>query len=114
MDFSELVPRTRIAVQRLCSPDDSNASLGEVFAGIPTTLGFTSGGSFQVVVHGRERELRAGLRNDVYFICREAIINAYRHSRARHIETEIEYRSTELRVAVRDNGCGIDPRKLQW
>jgi signal transduction histidine kinase len=50
---------------------------------------------------------------EVYRIAREAIINAYRHSRARHIEAEIEYRSSGLRVAVRDNGCGIDARELE-
>jgi len=27
---------------------------------------------------------------------------------------EVEYRAAELRIAVRDNGCGINPRDLQW
>jgi signal transduction histidine kinase len=44
---------------------------------------------------------------------KQAILNANRHSRAKHIETEIEYQFAELRIAIRDDGCGIDPKKLQ-
>lgn len=104
----------RRAVQDLRSPDESHASLGEAFAGVPHDLGFSSACGFRVVVHGRERELRPGLRDEVYRIGREAIVNACRHSRARDIETEVEYRPNELRIAVRDNGCGIDPQELKW
>ena len=102
------------AVQGLCPPDHEMTSLGEVFAGVANDLSLPPGIGFQVVVQGRERELRPGLRQEVYCIGREAIINAYRHSRARRIEAEIEYRSTGLRIAVRDDGCGIDPQELQW
>jgi signal transduction histidine kinase len=49
----------------------------------------------------------------VYRIGREAILNAYRHSQAKLIEAEIEYRPTEVRIAVRDNGCGMDAHQLQ-
>jgi len=41
-------------------------------------------------------------------------VNACRHSQASDIEVEVEYRPTELRIAVRDNGCGIVPQDLQW
>jgi signal transduction histidine kinase len=103
----------RCAVQGLRSPNERNASLGEAFANVPNDLGFPSAAGFRVVIHGRERELRAGLRHEVYRIGREAIMNACRHSRGTDIETEVEYRPTELRIAVRDNGCGIDPQLLQ-
>ena len=65
-----------------------------------------------MVVEGQKRELRAPLCDEIYRIGREAKVNALRHPRANHIEAEIDYRSTELRIAVRDNGCGIDPRLL--
>jgi signal transduction histidine kinase len=58
--------------------------------------------------------LRAGLCDEVYRIGREAIVNACRHSKAKAIEMDIEYWPTELRIAVRDNGCGIDPQNLKW
>jgi signal transduction histidine kinase len=77
-------------------------------------MGFPSAVGFRVVVHGREKELRAELSDEVYRIVREAIVNACLHSRAGDIEAEVEYRHTELRIAVRDNGCGIDPQDLRW
>jgi signal transduction histidine kinase len=104
----------RLVVQGLRAPDGVYPSLGAALAGIPTQLGFASAAKFRVVVDGQPRELRSGLREDVYRISREAIVNAYRHSQANDIETQIEYRPSELRIAVRDNGCGIDPQELRW
>jgi signal transduction histidine kinase len=68
---------------------------------------------FRVVVHGKETALADGPFEEVYRIGREAILNAYRHSRAKLIEADIEYGPTEVRIAVRDNGCGIDAHQVQ-
>ena len=43
-----------------------------------------------------------------YQIGREALVNAFRHSLAQKIETEITFARTELRLRVRDDGCGVD------
>jgi signal transduction histidine kinase len=112
--LDRVLEQGRFAVQGLRSPNERIESLGEAFAGVPNDLGLTSAVGYRVVVHGRERELMAELRDEVYCITREAIINACRHSQATEIETEVEYRRTELRITVRDNGCGIDAPELQW
>jgi len=52
------------------------------------------------------------LRDEVYRIGREALLNAFRHARAKSIEIELKYSSTQLRVFVRDDGCGIDPKLI--
>lgn len=87
-------------------------SLAQAFAGVAKNVHLPSAVAFRVVVIGREREFRAGLSADLFAIGREAILNACRHSRAKHIETEIEYRPAELRIAIRDDGCGIDAQRL--
>jgi signal transduction histidine kinase len=112
--LDRVLEQGRSAVEGLRSPTEHIASLGDAFAGVRTDLGLPSAIGFRVVVHGKERGLRAGLSEEVYRIGREAIINAYRHSGAKDIETEVEFRPSELRIAVRDNGCGIDPQELQW
>lgn len=112
--LDRVIEEGRYKLQGLRSPDAHITSIGEALAAVPNDLGLSSAADFRVVIHGRERGLQAGLLDDVYHIGREAIINACRHSQATEIETEIEYRSSELRIAVRDNGRGIDSQKLQW
>src|SRR5689334_12942872 len=112
--LDRVIEQGRDVLYGLRSPGERLTSIGEAFANIPNDLGFTSSVDFRMVVHGRERELRAGLRDEVYRIGREAIINACRHSRATEIEIDVEYHPTELRLTVRDNGCGIAPQVLQW
>ena len=89
-------------------------SLGHALADVPAEFGFPAAVGFRVVVKGRQRSLRASLLDEVYRIGREAIVNAYRHAQAESIETEIEFCSAGLRLAVRDDGCGIDLRRLHW
>jgi signal transduction histidine kinase len=69
--------------------------------------------NFRVQVEGTERSLQALVRDDVYRIGREAIINACRHSRAANVEVELRYRDRDLRLFVRDDGCGIEPQILR-
>jgi signal transduction histidine kinase len=68
---------------------------------------------FRVVVDGLQRPLHPMLRDDVYRIGREALINAFRHAHARNIELELKYSSSGLEMLVRDDGCGIDPAMVE-
>jgi anti-sigma regulatory factor (Ser/Thr protein kinase) len=102
----------RCALQGLQSTHRHAGTLGEAFARVPRDLGLSRETSFRVIVLGAERKLGTDLLDEIYRIGREAIINAFRHSRATDIEVEVEYRTMELRIAVRDNGCGIGSRDL--
>ena len=44
------------------------------------------------------------IRDEVYRIGREALVNAFRHAGASAIEVELEYGASELRLFVRDDG----------
>lgn len=94
-------------------PQTQFLSLADAFAGVPDALDFPHTVDFRVVVDGPATDLRPALRNEIYRIGREAIVNAYRHSQGNEIEMQIEYRPAELRISVRDNGCGIDPQLLR-
>jgi signal transduction histidine kinase len=115
-DIAQMVDRVldegRCALQGLRPRNDLGGSLGAALARVPSDLNFPSPAGFRVVVLGREKDLRVGLFDEVYRIGREAIVNACRHSHAKEIEAEVEYRPAELRIAVRDNGCGMGPQEL--
>src|SRR5262252_661261 len=57
--------------------------------------------------------LRSTIHDDVYSIGREALLNAFRHSGATAVAVELEYALKQMRIVVRDNGCGIDKHVLQ-
>jgi len=52
------------------------------------------------------------IHNEIYRIGREALLNAFRHSGAKSVELELEYTENDLRMCIRDDGCGIDPQML--
>lgn len=68
---------------------------------------------FRVVVEGRRRALHPMLRDEVYRIGREALLNAFRHSQAKNIEVTVQYFPNQLRILVRDDGRGIEPQILE-
>jgi signal transduction histidine kinase len=67
---------------------------------------------FLVTVEGATRNLVPLVRDEVYRIAGEALRNAFRHAQARRIEVEIRYDKRQLRLRVRDDGKGIDPKVL--
>jgi signal transduction histidine kinase len=115
-DLAKLCDRVleegRSAVQGLRKPVSAYSSLGHALAHVPVVLGLPSQVDFRVIVEGKQRALNARMGDEIYRIGREAIVNAYRHADAGNIETAIEYRRKEIRVAVRDDGRGIDEQKF--
>ena len=69
--------------------------------------------NFSVRVEGERQTLSQSLQDEVYRIAREVLRNAFRHARARRIEAEIRYDVRRLRLRIRDDGKGIDPKVLE-
>lgn len=63
---------------------------------------------FSVVVEGEPRPLAPLIQDEVWRVAHEALMNAYRHAKARRIESEIRYDHHAFRLRVRDDGRGID------
>ena len=104
---------SRVALRGIRSSQLGNLDLGEALSRVPQELAASSDIAFRVRVEGRPRSLRPVLLDDVYRIGREAIVNAFQHSRAADVEVEVEYAPNRLRLLVQDNGCGIDAEVLQ-
>jgi signal transduction histidine kinase len=68
--------------------------------------------TFHVSIEGKPRDLHPILRDDIYRVAHEALRNAFRHAHANKIEAEITYGDRLLRLRIRDDGKGIDPKLL--
>jgi signal transduction histidine kinase len=68
----------------------------------------------RIIILGDSKPLEPAVREQIFLITREALLNALRHSEATKVEVEIEYLPRKLRVVVRDAGRGIDPQVLQF
>ncbi len=69
--------------------------------------------AFCVRVEGERQTLSPPLQDEIYRIGREALRNAFLHAGARHIEARILYDEHLLRLRIRDDGKGIDPKVLE-
>ncbi len=109
----QVIDEGRNALRGLRAPDRRSGDLAEELSRIPQELALRGEADFRIIVEGRPRTMHPMLRDEVYRIGREALVNAFRHSRARSIEVELEYGASQLRLLIRDNGCGIDPQVLR-
>jgi signal transduction histidine kinase len=87
-------------------------SLERAFSRIGEELGVAGAVPFRVFAVGEERPVAEAVRSEAYGIGREALLNALRHARAARVEVEIDYSGSDLRLVVRDDGCGVEPGVL--
>ena len=99
--------------QGLRPPSMPSARLEHAFFAILEEIASNARPPFQIVVTGPPKTLSSAIEEQVYMIQREALINAIRHSNATSIEAEVEYLPRRLRVVIRDNGCGFEPKVLK-
>ena len=57
--------------------------------------------------------MKTPIRDEMYWIARECVANAFRHANANSIEVVVEYSVECLRLVVRDDGEGIEPAALR-
>jgi signal transduction histidine kinase len=110
---TQVVEEGRNAVRGLRSSQTASLDLEKAFSHMREEFHVPDETGFRVIVTGQPRALRPVLRDEVYRIGREALINAFRHSQAKEIDLEIKYAAKQMRVLVRDDGCGIDPDVVQ-
>lgn len=109
----QVVEEGRNTLRGLRSSIESAQDLKNSFSRIPEELGGGKGIDFRVVVEGTSLPLRPAIRDEVYRVGREALVNAFQHSGASNIDVHLEYAANQLRILVEDDGRGIDPEVLQ-
>lgn len=111
--MGRVIEEGRNAVRGLRSSSSAPHDLEQAFSGIRQEFAVEQAVAYRVIVEGSRRPLKPIIRDEVYRIGREGVVNAFRHSGATSIEVELEYGPRELRMFVRDDGRGVDPRVLQ-
>jgi ligand-binding sensor domain-containing protein/signal transduction histidine kinase len=110
--MGQVTEEGRSALRGLRSSVRDTHSLEQTLSVIPQSLAIHDTIAYRVIVDGLPRPLHPVIRDEVYRIAREGLVNAFRHAQASSIEVEVEYAAKHLKMIVRDNGCGIDPQVL--
>jgi len=111
--MGQVIEEGRNTIRGMRSSGSDSLDLERAFDRIRQEFAIQKEIDFRVVVEGRPRPLHPILRDEVYRIGREALVNAFRHARAKSIEVEMAYAASHLCLLVRDDGCGIDPQVLR-
>ncbi|HJX89318.1 MAG TPA: sensor histidine kinase [Pyrinomonadaceae bacterium] len=106
--MGQVVEEGRNAVQGLRTPT-ATLDLDQAFLQIHEEPSLEKPVDYKVVVEGTPKPLHPVIRDEVYRIGREAIVNAFLHSKASKIEVILEYNPKFVQLVVRDDGVGIDP-----
>ena len=110
--MSTVTEEGRNTLRGLRTTGSGNQSLETAFSRLRQEFPLDDKTDFRVIVDSVTRPLRPLIRDEVYRIGREALLNAFMHAQANRIEVEVEYASRHLKVLVRDDGRGIDPQVL--
>ena len=102
----------RATIEGLRSSDSPPWDLALALSEVRQQLGVRSDIRFRVSVEGREQPLRPAIRQEIYRIGKEALVNAFCHSGATRVDCELEYTDRDLHMRIRDNGCGIGSQVL--
>ncbi|MES3106880.1 sensor histidine kinase [Sphingomonas aurantiaca] len=101
--------RESVLQLRSSGSDDLPAMLAETAA----RLKLAEPTEFEMVIEGSRRELDPVVREELRRIGDEALINAFRHSKASLIEVVVSYHRSALLMGIRDDGDGIDPEIIR-
>jgi signal transduction histidine kinase len=103
--------RERLLELRIISAEANE--LPQALAAVGLELRRDHPSQFRVVVNGNPRKLHPNVREELYRIGREAIANCFQHAHAERCETEINYDSGQLRIGIRDDGCGVEETMIE-
>jgi signal transduction histidine kinase len=111
--MGQVIAEGRNTLQGLRAPDSDTRDLEMALSRVRQEFAVDENIGYRIIAQSTSRPLRPLIRDEVYRIGREAVVNAFLHAKANTVEVEVEYANKYLRILVRDDGCGIDPQVLQ-
>lgn len=98
----------RHAVRNLHAPILDSADLATAVRHIVTQIAPDQNYA-TVTTLGEPRRLNVTVEHHLLRIAQEALTNVIKHANATRAEIVIEFREDEIKLSIRDNGCGFDP-----
>ncbi|GGA42031.1 sensor histidine kinase [Dyella nitratireducens] len=108
----ELLVDGRDRVRDLRTRDHAAKDLAEAFTSLAEDFAEEWPARFQIACTGIQQGIIPVIREEIYLIGREALLNAFQHAMATQVDVAIAYDVKQLRVCIRDDGVGIDPQIL--
>ena len=103
----------RELVLELRHEEDDRADLAGLFAKAGEEFKQYHPAHFSVVVNGKVLSLHPIVFDELHRLGREALSNAFRHSKGTRVEVDLDYTATELYLRIRDDGIGIESVTLR-
>lgn len=83
--------------------------LGDAFAIVCEELKELFPMKYEILVQGKADGMEPRIRQELFFIGREALINCFQHSEAESVEVELTFDRKAVALRIRDNGKGLTP-----
>jgi ligand-binding sensor domain-containing protein/signal transduction histidine kinase len=103
------INEAREAVWDLRHADGSATAIGPILGDMTQQVSHEFGVPVEYRISGRPFDLDQSTAHELLMVVREALHNAIRHGQPRTVHVDIGFESRELKVQVRDDGCGFDP-----
>jgi signal transduction histidine kinase len=104
----QAISEGRAAMRGLRTVSPALSTLDQALSNLIKEVNAECGPRLRLSVDGEPEALNPAVQAQLFLICREAVMNALRHSGATEIDVEVQYPGDGVCVFVRDNGCGID------
>lgn len=107
------IDQGRAALLGFRSPALADGSLEKALRDVQNDFAASARTRLRIVIIGETKPMAPAVQEQIFWIAREALRNALRHSKASSVEVEIEYLRRKLQIVVRDNGIGINLQGLR-
>jgi signal transduction histidine kinase len=99
----------RDRVTRLRADQLSPINLSETFQAVASAFNYEQGVRFALNVEGPVEDIILPVLHELHYMGREAITNAFRHSKASEIIVSLKCEQKFIVLTITDNGGGFDP-----
>jgi signal transduction histidine kinase len=102
------ITETRRFIHDLCPGDLQNQTLPEALATYTQKFTSVNGLRADFKTIGTQKTLPANIENTLYWVTKEALSNARRHSKAQHVNVQLAFRDSKVVLLIEDDGAGFD------